>query len=1675
MATVFRSIVDASIVVTADLAANFRYFEVRVWEDGEDKEKAEIFQEEAEGSGPYNIFLPRAYRQSVGDIWFCEVRIVNDDDQISEWVQDTDTFPGPNRVEVQQKEGGYSLVDYVTRDGLRELYGPWDAGEDITAPQFHSDVGGGTPPLTVVSTTLVSNLNADMVDGVHEAAFSLADGTRNFTGVVGGVDPTASNHLATKEYVDQAVSFIAEYYYNDTASDIGGIYYDMQEQQTGEAQSTFPTGPLGAGDGQALTNWATIVGVPGVTNFKAGTYVGHIHAAKTAGTKPVTMYFELYTRTSGGVETLRATSESTGLITAVNTGYEIHANVVTDVDILSTDRIIIKWLADVGVAGSNATITLYAEGNNNSVLEIPTSTEVLSSVFVRQDGTTPLSAPWDAEQNITAPEFIGNVTAEWVQFDTSFADGVEEGRVQWNSEDGTLEYGLPGGNVNLQVGQEVLVKATNKSGVTIPNGACVYVDGAQGSRPTIALARADDESTAASLAIATEEILDNASGYVTVIGLVRDVDTAGMAAGSVLYLSPTTAGEYTTTRPTAPDYKVFMGYVLFENASSGIIIVGPIVQPTLMNLSDVFEEVPADNDILQWDAADSRFELTDSPVIEGVLTVLDELNLVGNTLYFGEIAQSISDQGDYIAIWDQVTDYHKFYTAGVNAGDYHAVGTVQAEHLYSTDDLEVDGLATIGESLTVDGSASFIKVMDSVTYSSFINLEANSTPLVTLRGHGANASGGIRWQDGAGNNEWRIETNAVFGTGLEFIENTTLRMYIAPGGDIEMTSSLDIDDDLSVGGAASSPSFSSGVFGDGWRIAEVNSEWAGEFDRMTVRGTLSAFVFKKHIVQASNSLLLITDSVKLDDDITVGQTVIDVVENTLAANDVVLIQDEIGGNIFREIITVTSVDGDELTVTRAVVGAAKAWPGGTVLTRIGNTATAARQGSILLDAGTDHAPFIDILGVDDTSDFSSTYTDSVTDAIAKVKVRLGQLSGITDSDVGLSGSNEFGMYASNVYLKGRLRASIMDTAASGQRLVVDGSTNRFLVYDSADDLKIQMGDFGGSNFGLHIIGTNTGLQVDADALFGGYTQVNGGRFDALSSAYIQSDKVSSPPTVDFYVGAEDSLDFEIVSGGGVFTVTTVGSGDGNVLAMTEVFAQFGGYLIVGGYAVPSVDSTHDLGLTDVRWATVYADDGDFSDDLTVGGDIFMAEYQYHISDPNTYIRVESDSWKLYAGGVQLFHADTNKFRFLQNAGAINATFFESVPEGVTPEVRITGYRTGDAARILQIGVGVDAADTASFDGLSNYLFDGSMLIGSTDGDNIRVLHSGGTGAVDITSTSTGGLINIRDAAGTSDITFDCRGTNNSYINNGGYFGVGTPTPLNPFHVSGAGTDEGGFVGIAEVVGHFAQTTAGKHSAISIDALAGQDPILYLAEDGEAMWDIRSDASDSDKLNIRYQGRIGSNVIMMTIDAITGLVNIIEDIVVDEDIGFKSGTAYLGEFQHAATAARVWMFPNKSGTVAMLDDVDPDVWIPLGPEADKSSLPTSSINDAATVTYISDNYEDLTIADDTTGVLYKARCRYVYDDSHTTLKLRFAAWLTGDDVKTDYDVYFYIDGVLKASKDISASSETNDEIEWIITGLTAGNGYELQMIIVGVTEADWVGTSIRFHNNPKKTMFYANAA
>lgn len=72
-------------------------------------------------------------------------------------------------------------TQYLLAAGTRALSADWDAGSfEIRAQTFESDVVTGTAPLVVASTTAVTNLNADLLDGSHASAFALvANGVTN--------------------------------------------------------------------------------------------------------------------------------------------------------------------------------------------------------------------------------------------------------------------------------------------------------------------------------------------------------------------------------------------------------------------------------------------------------------------------------------------------------------------------------------------------------------------------------------------------------------------------------------------------------------------------------------------------------------------------------------------------------------------------------------------------------------------------------------------------------------------------------------------------------------------------------------------------------------------------------------------------------------------------------------------------------------------------------------------------------------------------------------------------------------------------------------------------------------------------------------------------------------------------------------------------------------------------------------------------------------------------------------------------------------------------------------------------------------------------------------------------------------------------------------------------------
>jgi len=109
--------------------------------------------------------------------------------------------------------------------------------------------------------------------------------------------------------------------------------------------------------------------------------------------------------------------------------------------------------------------------------------------------------------------------------------------------------------------------------VQINDGQVVYINDAQGNNPTIALANSDSVNTSEVIGVATENIADNGTGFVTTFGVVNGFNTSSFASGDVLYLN-TVSGQLSNTIPTPPHNVVKVGIAL-NNTNNGKIFVQP--------------------------------------------------------------------------------------------------------------------------------------------------------------------------------------------------------------------------------------------------------------------------------------------------------------------------------------------------------------------------------------------------------------------------------------------------------------------------------------------------------------------------------------------------------------------------------------------------------------------------------------------------------------------------------------------------------------------------------------------------------------------------------------------------------------------------------------------------------------------------------------------------------------------------------------------------------------------------------------------------------------------------------------------------------------------------------------------------------------------------------------------
>ena len=378
---------------------------------------------------------------------------------------------------------------------------------------------------------------------------------------------------------------------------------------------------------------------------------------------------------------------------------------VNALDVKGTDEVIVKF-------GFNQWQSLFASQIGNTQVEpsaaVPFSgnafdlVALLSTSFFFElsggggdDLATVLIAGNSAGANDINLNNNDLLNTDKIDFNLATIDIAGAGQLVWNDADGTLDLGLKGGNVTLQIGQEQIVRVVNKTATNVnlleSDYQVVRVTGAQGQRLKVDLALATTSALSiGTLGIVTETINNNQEGFITTSGLVRGINTTGSLQsetwvdGDVLYLSGSIAGGITNIKPTAPLHEVRIGYVVNSNITQGSIFVKIEIGYQLDELDNVSINplTLANKDVLTYESATQLWKNTKQPV---------------------EIQLAASDETTALTTGTSKMTFrmpHGMTLTSVRA----SLTTAQASGSIFTVDINQSGSSVLGTKLTIDNT-----------------------------------------------------------------------------------------------------------------------------------------------------------------------------------------------------------------------------------------------------------------------------------------------------------------------------------------------------------------------------------------------------------------------------------------------------------------------------------------------------------------------------------------------------------------------------------------------------------------------------------------------------------------------------------------------------------------------------------------------------------------------------------------------------------------------------------------------------------------------------------------------------------------------------------------------------------------------------------------------------------
>lgn len=441
-------------------------------------------------------------------------------------------------------------IDSVTGSGVTSLTG------DVTG------TGPGATATTVVTVGTSSATNIHTAELAANAA-------------------TSSNTASTIVKRDSSGNFIA-----------GTITANLTGNVTGNVTGSASNNVLKAGDTMTGELFITAAGtglnvsndiVAGGNVLATGTVTGSNLSGTNTGDVTITdtnsIDLTLVGQALSAVLKLSADAADAGNIKATSTIHSdgLHVEVPFDTP---------SQIGTSNFAGSGPSVAaanhVHAHGNQTSgTLHAAVTSSVNGFMISTDKNKLDASTDVNTASTIVMRDSSGNTNlssvdlANYLTLDQTSAPTAPSGKVRVfnnlsNGFDRTRWIDSTGLIVTLN--RDNYNVTYNNTGSSISKGQLVYINGQNSGAPTVALAKADVMSTANVYGFAMEIIPAASYGRVQYSGVISNVDTSAITAGSLIYLSDTSAGTFISTPPSIPNLKVIVGTVTTSSVSGVIAI-----------------------------------------------------------------------------------------------------------------------------------------------------------------------------------------------------------------------------------------------------------------------------------------------------------------------------------------------------------------------------------------------------------------------------------------------------------------------------------------------------------------------------------------------------------------------------------------------------------------------------------------------------------------------------------------------------------------------------------------------------------------------------------------------------------------------------------------------------------------------------------------------------------------------------------------------------------------------------------------------------------------------------------------------------------------------------------------------------------------------------------------------